>query len=255
MNTGTTSRTVAGSGIRGGTGTGTSAAATGTGQAPGRADAPAAGWPQGPHAAGLISFNLQPSRWLHASRWAALLPPGWAAPVDGDAARHRLCSALILRQLGDAAAPVTDWARPEWPLALLPPPVWSRLLLRLGLLPLQQALRRAIRGDELRAWAAAVGEAELDWARRAPPPALPDVVDPLPPPAQASLRVGQLGATLLAQASAAAPAGLRVRLALRAPAIAPPPPDLGATRRAWAQVQTLIDELEPTWRSSFPASR
>lgn len=218
-------------------------------------EAPA--WPQGPHAEAMLSFNLLPSRWLHPSRWPALLPPGWRAPADADHAAHRHASALILRQLGAAAQPVTDWQRPEWPVALLPAACWQRVLLRLGLVLALPALRRAIGGTELRALAADIGDAELAWARqRAPdrPPGLPDA-DELPALPQLGPRLPRLGADVLAAAVRAAPAPMRQRLALRAPMASPWKTDVAATRAAWSLLLTLIDELDPPWRSSFPATR
>lgn len=216
-----------------------------------------AAWPQGPHAEAMLAFNLLPSRWLHPTRWAALLPAGWRAPADDDLARHRHASRHILRQLGPAAQPVTDWQRPEWPLAVLPPPAWARLLQRLGLVMAQPALRRTIRGDDLRALAAHIGEAELAWARQLAPerPAGLQAPDELPPLPQLAPRLARLGADVLAQASAAAPAPMRQRLALRAPVPSRQRPDVGSTRAAWSLLLTLVDELEPPWRSSFPASR
>jgi hypothetical protein len=214
-------------------------------------------WPYGPHAAAMISFNQLPSRWLHASRWAALLPPGAPPPADGDAAAHRHASALILRQLGAAAVPVTDWLRPEWALAVLPQPPWLRLLQRLALVRVQPLLRQIIRGDELRAVAQEIGADDLAWARqRAPrlPSALDEAID-TPTLAQLAQRLPQMAAGLLSLATAAAPAPMRQRLALRAPVPTPQRPDVGATRAAWALTLTLLDELEPAWRSSFPGSR
>lgn len=222
-----------------------------------RGDKASVTWPYGPHAAAMISFNQLPSRWLHASRWAALLPPGAAVPADDDVAAHRHCSALILRQLGAAAVPVTDWQRPEWALAVLPPPRWWRLLQRLALVRVQPLLRQIIRGDELRTVANAIGADDLAWVRqRAPrlPSALDEPVD-LPTLPQLAQRLPLMAAGLLALATAAAPAPMRQRLALRAPAPAPQQPDVGATRAAWALTLTLLDELEPAWRSSFPGSR
>ena len=257
------------------TGSGLTQAPRGTAAAPSPGlAAGAGGWPYGPHAAAMLSFNLLPSRWLHASRWPALLPPGWPVPAADDEHAHRHCSALLLRQLGRSAAPVTDWQRPEWPLAVLPPPVWDRLLQRLGLVLLQPLLRQLIDGTTLRALATAVGADELRWARQGAP-RLPSALQP--PPAVVSLAIAsdepdlparlpqrlsqwvpQLplwAAGLLAQATAAAPVPMRQRLALRAPAAPATAPDLAATRAAWALTLTLLDELEPAWRSSFPGSR
>lgn len=223
-----------------------------------RGDKASVTWPYGPHAAAMISFNQLPSRWLHASRWAALLPPGARVPGDDDTAAHRHASALILRQLGAAAAPVTDWQRPEWALAVLPTPGWLRLLQRLALVRVQPLLRQIIRGDELRAVAAQIGADDLAWARqRAPrlPSALEEAAFDPPPLPQLSARLPVMAAGLLALATGAAPAPMRQRLALRAPVPAPHRPDVGATRAAWALTLTLLDELEPAWRSSFPGSR
>ncbi|WP_325423447.1 hypothetical protein [Aquabacterium sp.] len=205
----------------------------------------------------MLSFNQLPSRWLHASRWTSLLPPGWPVPAADNGPGHRHCSALILRQLGAGAAPITDWQRPEWPLAVLPAPQWAQLLRRLGLMLVQPVLRQAIRGEQLRAAAAELGDDDLAWARqRAPrlPSALEEFAE-LPALTLLAARLPQLSAGLLAQGTAAAPVAMRQRLALRAPVPAPYRPDVGATRAAWALTLTLLDDLEPSWRSSFPGSR
>lgn len=229
---GTLGGAVAGTPIDGGFGRAAPAAPGGTAGGADTAPLPAA-WPQGPHAQAMLAFNLQPSRWLHPTRWAALLPNGWRAPADDDAARHRHASRLVLRQLGAAAAPVTDWTRPEWPLAVLPQPAWARLLQRLGLVVAQPELRLTVHGAALRALVADIGEAELAWARQlAPerPPALP-LPDELPPLPQLGPRLARLGADALAHATAAAPAPMRQRLALRAP----PPGRLRPRRRCHAR--------------------
>lgn len=220
------------------------------------ASAPALAWPGGPHAAAMVRFNLQPTHFMHASRWAALLPPGAAVPTDGDAAAHRHASALLLRQMGRGARLVTDWQRPEWPLAVLPALAWTRLLHRLGLVVVQRALRQTVRGEVLRALAAQVGEAEIAWARTQAPALAAPLEESLAVPADDwAQRLPQVAAGVLAHALAAAPVAMRARLMLRAPAAAPVRADLGATRAAWALARTLLDEMEPAWRSSFPASR
>jgi type III secretion protein K len=213
-------------------------------------------WPTGPHAADMIAFNQLPSRSLHPSRWAALLPPGWPAPQPDDHAAHRHASALILRQLGPGASLVTDWQRPEWPLALLPEPRFTRLLHRMGLVLVQRSLRQAISGAELRPVAALVGDDELTWARTQAP-ALAAALEHGPAaPALAELpaRLPQLAAGVLAHAVAASPLAMRLRLLLRAPATPPPQAQVDATSAAWALACHLIDDLEPTWRSSFPST-
>lgn len=222
-----------------------------------RGDKASLTWPYGPHAAAMISFNQLPSRWLHASRWAALWPPGAPVPAADDAAAHRHASAMVLRQLGAAAAPVTDWQRPEWALAVLPQSPWLHLLQRLALVRVQPLLRQIIRGDELRAVAAQIGADDLAWARQRAPrlPSALEEADDLPSLPQLAQRLPLMAAGLLALATAAAPAPMRQRLALRAPVPAPQRPDVAATRAAWALTLTLLDELEPAWRSSFPGSR
>lgn len=222
----------------------------------GLASAPALAWPTGPHAAAMVRFNLQPTRFMHPSRWAALLPPGAPVPADADAAAHRHASALLLRQLGRGARLVTDWQRPEWPLAVLPQPAWMRLLHRLGLVVVQRALRHTVRGEVLRALAAQVGEPEIAWARTQAPALAAPLEESLAVPADDwPQRLPLVSTGVLAHALAAAPVPMRARLLLRAPAAPPPRADLGATRAAWALARTLLDEMEPAWRSSFPASR
>lgn len=238
---------------------GTQAGATHAGQGgtSSKAPPPPPAWPGGPHAADMIAFNQLPTRWMHPSRWAALLPPGWPAPQAEHAAAHRHASALLLRQLGQGRTPITDWARPEWPLALLPAPSFTRLLHRLGLVLVQRSLRQAIRGTELRPLAALVGDEELAWARtRAPALAAAlEASDASPPLTELPARLPQLAAGVLAHAIAAAPVPMRLRLLLRAPVAPPPRPDVDATRAAWALACHLIDDLEPAWRSSFPSTR
>jgi len=244
---------------RAGTRAGTQATATDLtlGGTSSRAAASPPTWPTGPHAAEMIAFNQLPTRWMHPSRWAALLPPGWPAPQADDAAAHRHASALLLRQLGNGSLPITNWQRPEWPLALLPALTFTRLLHRLGLVLVQRALRQAIRGADLRPLAALVGDDELSWARTQAPAlaAALSSADAPPPLAELPARLPQLAAGVLAHAIAAAPVPLRVRLLLRAPVAPPPRPDVDATRSAWALTRSLIDDLEPAWRSSFPSTR
>lgn len=205
----------------------------------------------------MLAFNQLPTRWMHPSRWAALLPPGWPAPKADDTAAHRHASALLLRQLGHGHVPITDWARPEWPLALLPEPAFTRLLHRLGLVLVQRSLRQAIRGADLRPLAALVGDEELFWARTQAPALAAALAsaDAPPPLAELPARLPQLAAGVLAHAIAAAPVPLRVRLLLRAPVAPPPRPEVDATRSAWALACHLIDDLEPAWRSSFQSMR
>ena len=228
----------------------------------------AAPWPAGAHGAAMLSFNLLPSRWLHASRWAALLPAGWEPPADGDGARHRHCSALILRHLGPASEAVTDWQRREWPLAVLPAARWTQLLRRLGLLLMQRRLRHTIRGDEARALAAAVPPADLAWVRGPVPRvaaaatlqrwlAAQDEALARLPLADHGAALPRLGAALLAQATAPVPAPMRARLTLRAPDAAEAI-DAGAAagpEAAFALVLSVLEELDPPWLSSFPGSR
>lgn len=208
----------------------------------------------GAHAGAMLSFNLQPSRWLHPSRWPLFLPPGWAAPTAAEAARHRHLSALILAQLGQAATPVDDSTRAEWPLALAPAALLRRLVLHLALVLLQRRLRHAIAREEVRAIGMVLDDELLAFAREraATLGSAHDSFDHQPLN-QLLPRLEDIGSGTLWLACADAPIPLQARLRLRTVDTQWQP--RGDPGTALALVMRVLDHLEPTWTSSFPRRR
>jgi hypothetical protein len=213
-----------------------------------------AAWLQSAHAGAMLSFNLQPSRWLHASRWPLFLPAGWPAPAAGDAARHRHLSGLILERLGDAATPVTDPGRREWPLALAPAALLRSLTLHVALVLVQRRVRHAITREDARACAAVLDDDLLAFTRERAP-MLGSGHDSFDDQPLATLlpRLEDIGSGSLWLACADAPKPLQQRLRLRT--VDTPWQARGEPGAALALATRVLDHLDPRWLSSFPRKR
>lgn len=217
-----------------------------------------------------ISLNLAPGPWVHASHWPQLLPPelqamlgeGMPAPVQ----RAAWCeaNACAIRHFG--LSPVEDLSDPCLAAALLPQPGWSRWLLHCGLRVLGPQVRRVIAGHEVQALLAQWGDEGLAFARRhgggssASSPqqeGRPSQEAALLMPEEAEGQALQLGQAMAAVASGQASEPVAQRLRLRLP------PDAGVgavylpapwteTEGAWQAAFEVLQEIDPSWCSSFP---
>ena len=203
----------------------------------------------------LLEFNLLPSLTLHPSRHAAFGAPARPVPAACAAAWHRHWSGAILRRLNLRDRPVVDANRPELALALLPPDRLARIARHVGAARCAPRLRRAIAGEDVRALATALGADALDFARRAEtgPWSRPADVD-AGPVASLADRVDRIGrAALRAVFLAAGPElGLRAELRLEDEPDAAAPDDLQAPLDL---ALAVLERIEPTWHSSFHATR
>jgi len=203
----------------------------------------------------LLEFNFLPSRTLHPSRHAQYGAPGRPVPPRCEPAWHRHWSREILRRLGLLDRPVLEPDRPELALALLPPQRLARVARYAGATLCAPRLRRIIAGAEVRALADALGSDVLDFARRTAAslhPGLPALDLPAGPGAVEAIdRLGR--AALRAALHGGGP-----ELALRAELKLPDEPAGQAPCDAPAALSLglgLLQHLEPTWHSSFPAMR
>lgn len=215
--------------------------------------------------AALQRFNLLPSHSLHASR-AALWLPGYAsaAPwLEQPAGRrqwHRRWSELLLERLSADAGPILDFAHPATALALASPQLLKATGRHVGLLLLGKNLRLRIARSEVLEAQQAVGRTALDWVCTQGAGLHPGLDTPLPWLAQ-GLAAGadQLGAGVLAQSWHEAPAALRHRADWKLPLDAESPESRQASgmmpKQALALCRHTLLFLEPTWLSSFPATR
>lgn len=203
----------------------------------------------------LLAFNLLPSLTLHPSRHAAFGAPSRPVPAACAAAWHRHWSGAILRRLGLRDRPVVDAERPELALALLPPERLARVARHVGAARCAPRLRRAIAGDEVRELASTLGSDVLDFARRAGtgPWSRPADADAGPAAALAG-RVDRIGrAALRAIFQAAGPElGLRAELRLEDEPAGDATDDLQAPLDL---ALAVLERIEPTWHSSFHATR
>ncbi|MFC4297784.1 SctK family type III secretion system sorting platform protein [Castellaniella hirudinis] len=203
----------------------------------------------------LLAFNLLPSLTLHPSRYAAFGAPSRPVPAACAAAWHRHWSAAILRRLNLRDRPVADADRPELPLALLSPDRLARVARHLGAVCCAPRLRRVIAGSEVRVLAVAVGGDVLAFARQAETggwsrPA--DLDDGLT--TGWADRLDQIGCAALRHIFHAAGPELGLRAELR---LADEPavnvPDAGQIPLDLAL--DILERIEPTWHSSFHATR
>jgi len=213
----------------------------------------------------LQQFNLLPSHSLHASRAALWLPgyataAAWLQQPAGHRHWHRRWSQLLLERLQADAQPLRDLADPEAPLALAHPALLQSTARHVGLLLLGKNLRHRIARSAVQEAQQALGREALDWVCAEGPALHPGLDDPQPWLAL-GLAAGadQLGAGLLAQSWHDAPAPLRRRADWKLPLDA----ESSASRQASGMTPTLARQLclqtlsflEPTWLSSFPATR
>lgn len=213
----------------------------------------------------LQRFNLLPSHSLHASR-AALWLPGHAAPtlwLEQPAVQrqwHRRWSQLLLARLQQDAEPVRDLAHPATPLALASPALLHGCARHAGLVLLGKHLRQRIARTDVLAAQEAVGGAALQWISREGAALHPGLDDALPW-LSGGLAEGadQLGAGVLAHAWSDAPAPLRRRADWKLPLNAELPASRETSGMTPLQARQLCLQilffLEPTWLSSFPATR
>lgn len=207
----------------------------------------------------LLSFSLQPSRWMHASHWADMAPPGLQQSpqalqrVLAWPQGHRAWSAWLWEVHG--LSPVDELSDPALTWALLPPVALDQLAEKLGLVLLNRRIRHTISGTAVREMNRVLTADALNFARHQAPQWHPGLMDlPDTPIVEWPVWVPHLGWELLRQAARHAAPPLHLRLVWRLPQ-AGFGPDLNLALPA-AQVQALIspliDLVLPTWLSSFP---
>jgi len=207
----------------------------------------------------LLLFNALPSRLLHASRLAVLMPIGKPAEVSSHQ-WDRHCSALLLPDLD--SKPVLSLEHPALPLAMLPEPVFDRLLLWCGALLLAPSIQRVISRLDVLEMEQQLGKEAVHFALLQAPNLLKISFESQ---ADLAFSAGQsrgkalsLGAALLAAAFATAPPGIAQRGLLRLPAdsvfntMPLPTAALKNNGQALAVARSITDLLEPQWLSSFP---
>lgn len=212
-------------------------------------------WLTHPLALALLRFNVLPSLLLHPSRAG-----GWpVAPQDAPAALHRGWSARLLEEL--RLDPVLSMDDPALPLAMLPPELFSRLVLYGGIALNASHIRRAISRADVVHLMDQLGDEGMAFARARHGQGLAALpVFPGWSADRARERCTHWGHALLAQAFAAATPAVAQRGALRLPA------DIEPRRRqvdgaglapatALALAREFLEYLEPQWLSSFPETR
>lgn len=216
-------------------------------------------WVSHPMASGLLAFNALPSRFLHGSRMAELMPFG-QPPEVLDAQFHRHCSALLLPGLD--SQPVLAMEDPALPLAMLPPETFAQLLQLCGVLLLAPSIQRVIARDEARALQQGLGKQAVDFAYFQAPGLLelPFVSQEKTgfTAGQAKAQAVLWGAALLHAAFASAPKNISQRGFLRLPAEAAqlrqqmPAAAVQSNAQALSIARSITQTLEPQWLSSFP---
>ena len=217
-----------------------------------------------------IGMNLAPAPWVHASHWPQVLPPEMKVLLDEDTPellrRAAWCQANACVLSHFELTPLVDDTDPCLSAALLPQPTWDRWVLYCGLLALRPQVRRVIAGHEVQALRAHWGDEGLQFARRqeapAPDPDAPGAGDALAAlmPDEAGAQATQLGQAVVNSASAQASEPVARRLRLRLPVDA----GVGAfylsslwteSARAWQAARAVLQEIDPSWCSLFPARR
>lgn len=216
-----------------------------------------------------ISLNLAPAAWVHASHWPQVLPPQVQALLEEDTPaplrRAAWCQANACVLSHFALTPVEDEGDPCLPAALLPLPAWERWVLHCGLLALGPQVRRIIAGQDVQALRAQWGDEGLQFARRQGAAQAarkePEAADPVSAalmPDEAQAQATQLGQAIVHSASAHAGEPVARRLRLRLPVDA----GVGAvylsslwteSARAWQAAREVLQEIDPSWCSLFPA--
>ena len=220
-----------------------------------------------PLLAPLQVFNLLPSRTLHAERARAFWPEDAEhAPLlqheSVERALHRQRSAELLQSLGEHAQPVDDLAHAELPLALAAPPLLAQLARLSGVMLMGGMLRRTIARDHVAHAKQVLGAEIFHWAQgdaEALHPGLDDAQ--LRPWLGDDLHASAvaLGSGLVANAWHEAPAPIRLRANWKLPAQAETQELRAASGLAPHAARdvclALMQQLDSTWLSSFPATR
>lgn len=215
----------------------------------------------------LLEFNLLPSRTLHRERADALWPEDREhAPLLAlggvKKALHRQRSQQLLASLGAHADPILSLEHVELPLALAKPKLLTQLMQRAGAMLLGGTLRQTIERPKVMQAREALGESLLSWVLDEAADCHAGLEDSqLRCWSQADLNATALtlGSGLVALAWKEAPAGLLLRANWKLPFCAEQP-DLQATsglspRAARGLCLKLLQQLDSTWLSYFPATR
>ncbi len=218
-------------------------------------------WFEHPQSQALLRFNLNPSRLVHRSRVETLLPPGllacWPDPGQAldDARLHRHWSGALVAEHGLLPPDAID--EPGLVVGALPAPLFQQLAMYCGLALLAPEIRRVITRTEVAALEAQVGSRGLAFARHGAPACWGATQSPVALAAgEVAGQAGNLGAAVLdlAWAGASAPVAARARLRLPAAAMAMRDEVAAAVaddERAQALALAVLQELDPTWLSSF----
>lgn len=222
-----------------------------------------------------IGMNLAPAPWVHASHWPQVLPPEMKVLLDEDTPellrRAAWCQANACVLSHFELTPLEDADDPCLMAALLPLPAWDRWILHCGLLALGPQARRVIAGQDVQALRAQWGDEGLQFARRqgqaeaaksesqlASEVEAGDEVTAALMPEEAQAQATQLGQAIVNSASAQASEPVASRLRLRLPVEA----GVGAiylsplwteSARAWRKARAVLQEIDPSWCSLFPA--
>ena len=217
------------------------------------ASAPAS-WLAHPRAEALLRFDMLPSTWLHPSRAGGLVP----AALEGLAALHRHLSAALRREFSLQA--VTGFDDPTLPIALLPDDRLARLAFFAGIALLRTQVRQAIAREPVAHLREQLGAEALDFAHPSHDGFELTFMEEVLQPEAARTQCERWGYAWLAQVFEAAESGVGRRALLRLPADT----EAGRERlaeaglapaQALAMARGLMQQLEPTWLSSFPAAR
>lgn len=227
---------------------------------------PGVDWQNSGLTAELLAFVCLPSLTLHPSRLEALLPASaqdWLGqlPVRSAAWRgvHRRWSDDITRTLNLPA--LQDTRDPALQLALLPDERWQQLQTLAGATLLASPIRRCINRSDVAKLRASLGQSAYEFALFKAPAVTSVTADITVGDASVvAQECPRLGAALLARALQAASAAVSSRANLRLPAQALADADgpqlSGVTaQQALAVCTSLIQHMDPTWHSLFPATR
>jgi hypothetical protein len=229
-------------------------------------DFPDQRWQAAGLAKDLMVFACLPSINLHPSRIDSLLPPSarqWLSQLTERSTAwqqlHRLWSGDMCRSM--ALPALNDCADPALVLALLPLERWQALQQLAGVTLLAAHIRRCIGRADVAVLNEVLGAGVYRFALRQ----APHVPKGAPVPAALSVADAQtqclsLGEACVARALLAASAPVARRAALRLPVSAIE----AAADPAWADLppqgalnfcNALTHHMDPTWLSSFPATR
>ncbi len=224
-------------------------------------------WFEHPQSQALLRFNLNPSRLVHPSRVQALLPPGllacWPDPGQAleDPRLHRHWSGALVAEHGLLPPESIDEA--GLVLGALPQPLFGPLAMYCGLALLAPEIRRVITRTDVAALEAQVGPRGLAFARRGARGFWGAMRSPVALAAgEVAVPAMHLGAAVLDLAWTGASVSVAGRARLRLPAGALDVHDEARSAvvdavegedRARALALAVLQELEPTWLSSFHA--